>query len=390
MSWYIPNMGYQENYLPYEQKEQGHDIEIITSDRYPPFKLFENNYNNIFGERIVGSGCFIDKDIKINRLKCFFEYKEHQILVLKGLYKKLKEIKPDVVQSHGMLEPYSVQLILFQKIIGYKLFFDEHTDYKNLYPFNNIKKIYLKLLGYFFYPFFNKRISKIFPITPGSEKVLIKELRIPKDKIQLIPLGVDNKKFYQNRQHRDMIREKLHIKKDDVVAIYAGKINPEKKIELLIETSNKLIKKYNNYKLLIVGNLSGNYPNLLKKIVKNYNTNNNIIFHDFVSNHELPYYYSAGDIGIWPSDPSNTIIEAMSCSLPIILPKNIETNHLIENNGFIYNINIKDDLFLKIEELIVNNNIRWKMGKNSKLLVEKKFSSSLIAKLTLEAYRTNS
>jgi len=44
MSWYMPNMGYQENYLPAEQKKLGHDVEIITSDRYTPFLSFGEKF----------------------------------------------------------------------------------------------------------------------------------------------------------------------------------------------------------------------------------------------------------------------------------------------------------------------------------------------------------
>ncbi|GAJ21945.1 unnamed protein product, partial [marine sediment metagenome] len=44
MNYYIPGMGYQENYLPAEQKKLGLFPFIITSDRYPPIQ----HYDQIF------------------------------------------------------------------------------------------------------------------------------------------------------------------------------------------------------------------------------------------------------------------------------------------------------------------------------------------------------
>jgi len=41
---YIPNMGYQENYLPSKQQELGHDVHIITTNIVP--KKFEERSSN--------------------------------------------------------------------------------------------------------------------------------------------------------------------------------------------------------------------------------------------------------------------------------------------------------------------------------------------------------
>ena len=62
MSWYIPNMGYQENYLPTEQKKRGHDVEIITSDKIPPYGGFELLFDRCYPNGVIGNGIFIDPD----------------------------------------------------------------------------------------------------------------------------------------------------------------------------------------------------------------------------------------------------------------------------------------------------------------------------------------
>ena len=81
MNWYIPNMGYQENYLPAEQKKLGHDVEIITTDRFPAYKGFKNHVGKLHKNRIVGTGTFKDNDVIIHRLPTIFEFRGGQIIV---------------------------------------------------------------------------------------------------------------------------------------------------------------------------------------------------------------------------------------------------------------------------------------------------------------------
>jgi glycosyltransferase involved in cell wall biosynthesis len=387
MGSYIPNMGYQENYLPAEQKNLGHDVEIITSDRYSPHLSLKETVAHIYENRIVRSGIFYDNDIKIHRLPVQFEIKSHNQLLLKGLKKKLKELKPDIVQAHEVSSLYTVQSIMYQKSLGYQLFLDSHISYKNLKPYRYYKKLYFRFLKYSFFPFYLKRIQKIFPITPEAKLILLKEFGIPKNKIEFIPLGVNCKRFVFDENERLKLRQKLHVEKDDIVGIYAGKLTPIKQIPFLINASEEKLKKYDNIKLIILGNGPINHENEIKELVFNKGLTDKIIFHDFVKNDQLPNFYSAADFGVWPWGSSNTMLEAMSCSLPLILAQSEDTVHLLENNnGFFFKENNEKDFQNYLEILISNDELRKKMGKNSRQIIDKEFCSTVIAKKTLDIY----
>ena len=124
MNWYIPGMGYQENYLPAEQKKLGHDVEIVTSDRLPPYKGYERHIGKIVGKRIVGAGTFEDNGIKIHRLPIFFEIESGGQLFLKGLKKKLKQLEPDIVQAHGAFSLLTLQVIFCRNLVLMELVMD--------------------------------------------------------------------------------------------------------------------------------------------------------------------------------------------------------------------------------------------------------------------------
>lgn len=80
MNWHIPHMGYQENFLLAEQQKLGHEVFIVTSDRIPLFKGFENTFWCISNDRIVSKGKFEEKGVTIFRLSRIFEIRDGGII----------------------------------------------------------------------------------------------------------------------------------------------------------------------------------------------------------------------------------------------------------------------------------------------------------------------
>ena len=206
MSWYMPNMGYQENYLPAEQKNLGHNVEIVTSDRHAPFHSYEDSVGHVLENRIVSTGVFYDKGVKIHRLPTIFEVSSHGQIMLKELKTKLKELNNDIVNSHGVITLHSNQSVLHQKSLNYNLFQDAHIGYFNLEPYHYYKKLYYLFFKYLFYPIFINRVEKILAISEDAKNVLVNELGISLNKIEIIPLGANSEKFCFNKEDREKIR----------------------------------------------------------------------------------------------------------------------------------------------------------------------------------------
>jgi glycosyltransferase EpsD len=138
---------------------------------------------------------------------------------------------------------------------------------------------------------------------------------------------------------------------------------------------------------MILGSGPKYYVDEVKDLVNKKGLTEKVLFHDFVRNDELPTFYSLADIGIWPGSSSNTMIEAMSCSLPIILARSEDTVHLLKNNnGFFFEPNNENDFQNYLKKLLENNTLRRKMRKNSKEIVDHCFSSKVLAKKTIEMF----
>lgn len=382
MNWYMPNMGYQENFLPSEQKKLGHDVEIITSNIAPSFM-------DTVIDRKYEVGIFEDNGIKIHRLPTI-EFKWTYDLIIKGLKEKIAELKPDIVQSHGFYYIPTIESILYSKKLGYKLFIDDHSN--SIY-FNSStlkRKLYLK--SYFFlirnfYKLYENRVSYWMPVNIDSENILKSKLNIDNNKMSIFPLGANTELFKKSTNLKKIGKKKLGINEDDLLIITTGKLNNQKKIELLIKAFANMHSE--RTKLLILGSGSTEYIEKIINLVKTLKIKHKVIFKDFVPNNELPLYYNTADIGIWPGSCSITIIEALATGLSIIIPKEeLAYKILFENDAAIgFEKGNISSLSKKISKLKNDKEYREYLSQNGLKLVQNSLSWEKIAKDHIDLYQ---
>ena len=118
-----------------------------------------------------------------------------------------------------------------------------------------------------------------------------------------------------------------------------SRFSEDKNIPMLILALKEVMKKYNDYKCILVGTNNIPYDNYLKHICKINNLEKNIIFEGYQS--DVGKYYEQFDFIILPSVSegcSYNIIEGMSLGLPVVT-SDVGGNHeLIKNkeNGILY------------------------------------------------------
>lgn len=387
MNWYVPKMGYQENFLPAEQKKLGHEVSIITSDRVPEYYRYNKNADKIIGNRIIGSGKFSDNGVDIYRMPRIIEIKSNQQIIFSGLKNKLKELKPDVVHAHNPFWISTFMSVLYSKELNCKVFVDDHSHKNNFHVNTTLKKTYIDFAKKFYIRYMSQ-ISGFIPVTYASKDILINTIGIPEDKIRLLHLGADCNKFKRCDEVRASTRYELGISDDEILVITSGKFSENKDIHYLIKAFDKVLHEYAHVKLLLLGNGSDLYMDWLKDLVNSYHINDNVFFINFVDNDELSKYYNAADIGVWPGDHTITSIEAIATGLPIIVPENdLAYNILFENNAAIgFTRGDISSLSLKIIKLIEDKKLYSVISQNCKNVTKNILSWEEIAKKSILLY----
>lgn len=219
----------------------------------------------------------------------------------------------------------------------------------------------------FVIPIVIQRADKIITISNVSKSEIIKYYPNAKDKIEVIPLGIDKKYKILN-----------NIKKDNQI-LYVGSMNERKNFVSVIKAFELLNDK--SCKLIMVGNFSSNFDldEQTNEMLDNAKLNKDIIFKLNISDTELVKIYNQSKLLVFPSLYEGfglPPLEAMACGTPVIT-SNISSMPEVCANAAIYcnphNIgDIKDKIELVLYgESLQKNLIKKGLKKASEFSWEK-------------------
>ena len=148
---------------------------------------------------------------------------------------------------------------------------------------------------------------------------LVKEEGFPKDKVFVIPNGIDTERFQFNPQGRDAWRTKLGIPADSPTVGIVAALRSEKNHLLFVRAAHGVLQTISNAHFVIVGD--GPERGAIEALITELGVGNNV--HLAGCTHEIPEVLSAADMFALTSDNEASpvsIMEAMSCQRPVVAP----------------------------------------------------------------------
>lgn len=183
--------------------------------------------------------------------------------------------------------------------------------------------------------------------------------------------------------------EKVTMEGDPCVLFVGSFIYP-KGVDTLIKAIAIAKRDLPDIKLHVVGNSKYLLPSLRSLIAKE-GVENNISFHGWVSQSELPRYYKSADFCVFPSRLESfgiVVLEAMASGTPIIA-SDIDTfrERLTEGSTALFFQNNKPgDLSRAILKLASDSNLRTQLSKNALEAIQMYNWSNIVLKY-LEIYQ---
>jgi len=237
------------------------------------------------------------------------------------------------------------------------------------YPFH-INFLLKKVL-----PFYEK-MERILTISEPAKKELIEYSGIDEEKIVSIPLGFDENIFKPiNKQEA---RKKLNLPLDKKIILNIGSEEPRKNIPCLLKAYTELEKERKDTLLVRIGNKNSEYNSQKKGI--------NILGLNKIEEQQLPLYYSAADLFIFPATYEGGFayppLEAMACGTPVILGKELE---LFKEGTELVDVIDFHNVLDSAREILSNENKSRNLSKKA-LEVSKKFTLNEEARKTVEVY----
>lgn len=227
-----------------------------------------------------------------------------------------------------------------------------------------------------FYPI-EKYLSKYTNtiITINNEDYNLATKKFHSKRIKYIPgIGVDFDKFFQVSGEINYIKGLINIQKNNLNIFSVGEINKNKNHIVMIKALRAL--KNSNVHYFIVG--EGKNKPLLKKIVNNYNLNNNVHFLGF--RQDIPALLMNADLFAFPSRREGlglAAIEALLSDVPL-LSSNIHgiNDYSIDNvtafkcNPNDYKCYARKINFFIFDKTIINNLKLWKKKNIQKFSID--------------------
>ncbi len=387
--YFQPGMGYQENGLLPAQMRLGHDVTLITSDRYAPHPNYRETMKWSEDKRVVGPGRRMEDGIDVIRVKVVWEWPAHWWVVWRGLWEAVDSVKPDIIHTHCAVIASSTFQILWGNLFRrYPIVVDDHNNYFNIQPYTWPKWFLYHTFKHVMRPVLMRSVGRVLAISHEVRTYLHKELGIRPEFTAINTLGADPRKFHRVPGEGRRIRKEIGVPEDAVVLVNAGKITRAKDNHVLLEAMGRLARQTDRAHLIMIGNAPGDYRQELEGIIRKHGIESRVTWRDFMPNEELPAVYSAADIGVWPGDASITYLECASCGVPLVLPDCEYSRCAMTNdNGLYFERGNAEALADALGALVADDDRRSEMGRNSRELIEKELNWDALAGQTIAIYQ---
>jgi len=335
--------------------EKGNFRLIVLTPFRKNTKIFEERenlkiYRFKYGFTSLCEGAILP-NLKKNKF-LFFQVPFLLLFAFINLARIVKKKKIDIIHAHWII-PQGFIAVLYKKLFrkkNLKIICTSHGS--DIFGLQNslMKKIKKWTLN---------KVDRL-TVVSNAIKGEVNKLNVREDlPIEVISMGVDPNIFNPN-QYDEKIKEKYNIK--GPFLLFVGRLAEKKGVRYLIDAMPKVVQKYPETKLLIIG--SGPLENELKNQVKNLNLENNIIFTGAIPNKELPKYYATADIFIGPSVVATggdreglpvTYLEAMSSGCVVIVTDLPGNKDIIKEGITGYFVRQKDSKDIEHKVLTILN-----------------------------------
>lgn len=341
----------------------GHDVRILT---------FSDSFNSkqegdIYYMGSLGAGKFYP-DARMNKL--FYN----------RFYEDIMDWKPDIVHSQTEFTMF-IQAKKIAKDLDIPLLHTYHTVYEDYTHYFSLNKKIGKELA----KQFTKQIIKTTDgVVVPTNKIynLLTEYNIHED-IYVAPTGINVQKLSECDDFD--IRSGYKIPEDKHIVLFLGRIGKEKNITEILQYLENIDR--DDVVFIIAG--AGPFLSELKDICSNSKIRDRLIFTGMIDSSKVGNFYSKADVFVSASTSETqglTFIESMACSTPIICRHDDCLDGVLIDGETGFGYDTEEEFIDYLNQILDNEKLRAKMGKNCKQLVDENYTEDSFANKIEQIY----
>ena len=338
-----------------------------------------------------------------------YEYDEKEKIlkvpgVPTGIYdSRLTSIYP--VRAVNKIKSWNLDVIHSQTEFGIGTFARLFAKQYHIPLVHTYHTLYEDYIHYITKGYFNRSGKKIVEyLTKFYCETTATELIVPTNKIyklfkekykfekniNIIPTGIEVERFYKeniDESITDELRKSLGLTKKDFIILFVGRLAEEKNVEFLLNCQKVLQDKYNNIKLVIVGD--GPDKEKYEEYSKSLGIEEQTIFTGKAKWEDMPYYYQMANVFATASKTETqglTVIEAMASNLvPVCMRDEAFLSMVTEDLDGLF-FETEEEYIKQIEYLYNNKEVYKKLERQARIQAET-YSSKYYGERVLEVYK---
>jgi len=328
--------------------------------------------------------CFDTEQIRMPVIKLPFQ-SQGLLLNMQGLEDQLAG--KDLVFSADITYQFSAQAVQAKKLYGCKVVC---LEWENI-PFNYeeyeaVRNIKETVRGH---------ADHYIAVTERAKEALMLE-GIPSEMIDVVPMGIDLKRFRPREEDVLRDRECIGIKKEEIVVLFIGRMVGEKGVYDFVhaaarDLSDRSLKKL-PVRFLMVGKGAEFYSVQARAMA--LGISNRFTFIEKYPYQEMHKLHNLADIFVLPSISTKTwqeqfgmvLIESMACGKPVVSTYSGSIPEVVGDAGILVQSNDHISLCNAIKKLISDAELRESIGKKALTRAETEFDSEKIAEKVMGVF----
>lgn len=234
-----------------------------------------------------------------------------------------------------------------------------------------------------------KRARAVIAISESTRQDVIHLLGAPPQKVHTIYCGVDES--FQPLPPAEVAAFKSARGLPDTFVLFLGTLEPRKNVDGLIRAYASWRQRESNAPPLFIAGGKGWYYHHIFSLVESLNLTDSIRFADYIPQSELPLWYNAASLFVYPSHFEGfglPVLEAMACGTPVITSTASSLPEITGPNGAAGLVNPTDTEALAeaMRQVMNNRDQRTSMAEQG-LARAAGFRWGKTARETVEVYR---
>jgi len=263
-------------------------------------------------------------------------------------------------------------------VVPSKIYYGDHAFISKMFTYLNVAK--WRLL-------FRKKIDRVITVSNSEKRNIIRTLRIPEDRIEVIYHGIDHYRFKPLdtiSEIKDFLDKKYRIGNNPFI-FHVSSYQPKKNVLALIKAFHGLSNELREYKLVVAGKHFERVRNLAQKL----NLERRVVFTGFLSDNDLPKFYNVAEVFAFPSFHESfgmPILEAMACGCPVITSNVFSMPEIAGDAALLVNPYSVESIANALYSVLTDEHLRRELRRKG-LKRAKQFSWRKCAKDHLKIYK---